>query len=398
MATPPALMTLFAVLAIACTSPESVAPVKRTDPVQPGELNEPMVPEEALADEVDQPLADEVREPTKFAVKTYDGSGEMVHPDALVFPQRWHGHRFWFAATPYPLGSAAFENPSGFAGDSAEDWHDMPGVVNPLARPVDNAYLSDPDLTYDGAHDRIRLYFRQTTLDGDQIYLRTSRSGGDWSPSSLVLDAARYSLISPAVVREPDGSWRLWAVNAAAGGCRVRASAVALTQRTSLDGRQWNPPTPVALSLPGFVPWHWDVQYIPAKHEYWALVAAFPDETNCARTSIFFARSVNGSTWSVAPDPLLAPGTIPELLDLVYRSTFRYFEGADAVRVWFSGAHVEDGKFHYALATARYPYAELLRRVNAPARAPRAVMPSRSGELRNAQVEAARESFIRAFP
>lgn len=375
----------LAVAVLACHSPSD------SDPT------EPLVPEVAEIDESDMLSADVLLEPSRVEVETYDGSGELVHPDALVFPHRWSGHRYWFAATPYPLGNATLENPSAFAGDSAQDWQTIPGLVNPISRPSADGYLSDPDLSYDSAHDRIRLYYRQTTSAVDQLYLRTSRTGNDWSEPTLVVQDARYSLISPAIVRETDGSWRMWTVNAAAGGCRARAAAIALTQRRSRDGIKWDGAEPVNLSIAGFVPWHWDVQHIRNRNEYWALVAAYPDSGNCSRTSVFFARSANGTTWTVSPTPLLAPGGLPALRDLVYRSSFRYYSADNVVRVWFSGARVENERFHYAMAVARYPLAELLRRVNEPG-APATVSAMRAHDPHDARLQAARDNFVNAFP
>jgi hypothetical protein len=361
------------------------------------ELTEPLVPEAAEVDESDMLSADLLLEPERVEVQTYDGSGELVHPDALVFPHRWSGHRYWFAATPYPQGNSTLENPSGFAGDSARDWRTIPGLTNPIARPSADGYLSDPDLSYDAAHDRVRLYYRQTTSTADQVYLRTSRTGSDWSEAALVLQDARYSLISPAIVREADGSWRMWTVNASVGGCRARAADLTLTQRRSRDGIKWNAAEPVSLSIGNFVPWHWDVQYVKERKEYWALVAAYPDASNCSRTSVFFARSADGTTWKVSPTPLLEPGVLLPLRDLVYRSTFRYFPSDNVVRVWFSGARADEGRFHYAMAIARYPLAELLRRVEAP-NPPAAVSAMREREPRDHPLQAAREKFINAFP
>lgn len=386
MAKLPALLSLLTVAVIACASPETLVPT------------DPLVAEVAEFDEPDQLAAEVLVEPVRLNVPTYDGSGEMVHPDAVVFPRRWQGHRYWFAATPYPMGNAAFENPSAFTGDAADDWLDIAGVTNPLARPTAGAYLSDPDLTYDRPHDRLRLYYRQTTDAADQIFLRTSSTGGDWSVPTLVLQDSRYGLISPAVVREPNGTWRMWAVNASVAGCRARASALTLTQRRSPDGLEWSAPEPVSLTITGRVPWHWDVQYIRARHEYWALVAAYPDGSNCSRTSIYFARSADGTRWTVSPTPLLEPGVMAQLHDLVYRSTFRYFANDAVVRVWFSGAREVEGKFHYALATARYPLAEFLRRVDTPASPGAAPLVARSTEPRDTRLQDARDQFISAFP
>src|SRR5436190_817243 len=50
-------------------------------------------------DEADVPSALVVG-PALISTPTYDGTGELVHPDAVVFPQRWNGHRYWVSATP----------------------------------------------------------------------------------------------------------------------------------------------------------------------------------------------------------------------------------------------------------------------------------------------------------
>jgi hypothetical protein len=364
----------------------------------PDEPNEPLVPESAQIDDPGPGLGDEIVEPLSLAVVTYDGSGEMVHPDALVFPHDWRGSRYWYVATPYPFGNPAFENPSGYMGNEAGDWRPLPGVANPLAHAAEGAYLSDPDLSFDPVRDELRLYYRQTTMKADEIYLKTSRTGSDWSVPTLVVQDERYAVISPAIVREQDGSWRMWAVSAGNGGCKTRASAVSLTQRRSRDGIKWGAPDVVNLAIPKRVPWHWDVQYIKSKNEYWALVAAFPDGTDCSRSAVYFARSVDGTSWTVSPSPLLGPGVLEPLRDLVYRSSFRYFASSDVVTVWFSGAREELGKFHYSLATARYPLAELLRRVDAPFVGDRAREVREAGDGRRGKPDPARAAFVEAFP
>jgi len=187
----------------------------------------------------------------------------------------------------------------------------------------------------------------------------------------------------------------MWTVDARIAGCRSTASNLALLQRRSANGVTWGPTEPVNLKIPNRVPWHWDVQYVRAKAEYWAMIAAYPDGTNCSRTELFFARSVDGTNWDVSPSPLLRAGEFSPTKDLVYRSTFRYHEGSDAVSVWFSGARLENTRFTYGVALARYPMAELLRRVNTVATGSLDMSGSRhaSPELR-----AARAAFIADFP
>jgi hypothetical protein len=354
---------------------------------------------EALApdddtDDAELPLP-QALEATPLTISTYDGSGESVHPDALVFATPWHGRRYWFAATPYPAGNPSFENPSIFIGNRANVWR-VPGLPeNPLARPEKGGYLSDPDLVLDPDRDELRLYFRQTAGGLDELFLSTSADGRQWSDRQLVLRGTQFSLISPTVVRELDGSWRMWSVSAG-NGCRSNREELVLQQRRSADGMTWEAAAAVDLVIPDWVPWHWDVQYVPALHEYWALVAAYPDGASCTSSAVFFAHSVDGTAWTAEPTPLLASGVVDQLRDLVYRSSFRYHAGSDAVSVWFSGAKLQGSALRYGMAWARYPRAEMMRRVQKPRRPDFTIAFMR--KIASQPASAARETFVNAFP
>ena len=359
-------------------------------------INEPIAPPDGTneLDESEAPGAGFVA-PALINTVTYDGSGQLVHPDAAVFPRRWRGQRYWISATPYPGGNPRYENPSIYQGQTSREMIVPLGVANPVVAPPTVGYLSDPDILHDAERDELRMYYRQTSGDQDRIYLITSTNGVQWSPAQLVLSDIRYSLISPSVVRESATSWRMWTVNAAAQGCFSLPIELALQQRRSADGLAWSEPEPVALRVPGRVAWHWDVQYVAAKSEYWALVAAYPQGTTCSQTAVYFARSTDGTSWNVSPTPLLGPGEFDPIRDLVYRSSFHYHDGSDAVSVWFSGARLEGRIFHYSMVSARYPYTELLRRVNglAPFSLDREGTSAASAEL-----SAARAAFERDFP
>jgi hypothetical protein len=334
--------------------------------------------------------------PMLIPAKTYEGSGELVHPDAAYFPRGWQGHRYWLSATPYPGGDARYENPSIFSASSAREMIVPTGASNPLALPETKAYLSDPDLVADPETNELRIYYRQTLAFVDQVYLTTSWNGVQWSKGQLVMTDSRYALISPAIVREGPGAWRMWTVNASVAGCVSNLPEITLQQRLSTDGLTWGAPQPVELNIPNRVPWHWDVQYVSAKREYWALIAAYPRGSSCSQAEVYFARSADGTTWKVSPAPLLSAGGFAPIKDLVYRSTFHYHEGSDAVSVWFSGARLEGPVFHYAVASARYPLAELLRRVGGASAATLGLEQQPSNP--SPELEAARARFIADFP
>jgi hypothetical protein len=333
--------------------------------------------------------------PTLVPTVTYDGSGQLVHPDAAVFPRRWQGQRYWIAATPYPSGNPKYENPSIYQGQTSREMIVPAGVTNPIVAPPTVGYMSDPDILHDVERDELRMYYRQTAGESDQIFLITSRNGIQWSPAQLVVSDVRYSLISPAVVRESATSWRMWTVNASAQGCYSLLTELVLQQRRSQDGLAWSAPEPVLLRVPGRIPWHWDVQYVAAKSEYWALIAAYPAGTTCSQSSVYFARSTDGTNWNVSTTPLLGPGEFEPIRDLVYRSSFHYHDGSDAVSVWFSGARLEGRSFHYSVASARYPFPQLLRRVNG---ANSSILERSGSNAVSTELRTAREAFERDFP
>jgi hypothetical protein len=332
-----------------------------------------------------------------LTVRTYEGSGQFIHPDAYVFPTAWHGRRYWFTATPYPAGNSAYENPSLYWATGPGAWTSPPGVVNPLAHTEGINFLSDPELQHDPVADELRLYYRKSSILGDELLVTTSGDGQRWSDPRLLMSSRQYSLISPAIVREETGGWRMWTVDPGVDGCRARSGNVVLSARRSADGFAWGAAQPVALSIPGYAPWHWDVQYIPARHEYWALVAAYPEPYNCSYTSVFFGRSDDGITWRMSPAPLLTTGSIESVRSVVYRSTFHYHPNSDAVTVWYSGARLEVGGYVFGGATARYPVSDLLQRVERTF--------DRHAEIHRARMEGtvpgdsvARAAFVAAFP
>ena len=191
-------------------------------------------------DEADIPGAALVA-PALLTTPTYDGSGELVHPDAVVFPERWQGRRYWVSATPYPTGNPKYENPSIYQGYISRQMSVPAGVKNPLAQPgALGGYLSDPDMLYDPDRNQLRMYYRQTAGSSDLLFMITSQDGVQWSAPQRVLTGERYALISPAIVRESASSWRMWSVYAVAQGCYSLSEEMSLNQRRSTDGVAWS--------------------------------------------------------------------------------------------------------------------------------------------------------------
>ncbi|MDB4905899.1 MAG: hypothetical protein JWO05_683 [Gemmatimonadetes bacterium] len=286
------------------------------------------------------PLLTPASAPLPLQFSTYEGSGEVVHPDVVVFPERWNARRFWMALTPYPNSSTDTENPSLFAG-AAADAMDVPeGLTNPLAR-TKVGYLSDPDMVYNASVNELWLYYREVesakkTHKADHVRLMRSSDGIHWSASARLFSMKGKYVVSPTVSRPTDEDWRLWEVDAGSKGCSAPVTRIML--RRSTDGLGWSEPRETRFRQPGYMPWHLDVQWVPSRHAYFALVAAYRLGRDCMSTDLFLATSLDGVTWTTYSSPILEHGAVAQFASSVYRSTFAFDEGGENMTIWFSGS------------------------------------------------------------
>jgi hypothetical protein len=287
-------------------------------------------------------------QPALLSIPTYDGSGQVVHPDYAVTPVSIFGAGPHLAITPYPGGDARLENPSLFAASRQEIWGLETGAPNPVVLPR-AGYLSDPDLVYEPDARELWLYYRQVTTD-NIVHLIRSADGLHWSEPAEILRAPNHQVVSPSVVRRGQGDWWMWSVNAGPAGCGAATTTVEL--RRSPDGIAWSAPVPTDLTQTSLWPWHLDVEWIPSREEFWAVYNA-KTETGCTTPGVFLATSIDGITWQAVPQPVLVKGRIPEFRDIVYRSTFAYDPLTDAVTLWYSGARFEGGAYVWRAAVER---------------------------------------------
>jgi hypothetical protein len=305
-----------------------------------------------------------------LALTTYDGSGQTVHPDYVATSPEWTRASQYLFITPYPNGNARFENPSIFARNDPLQWSVPTGTTNPILTPRDG-YYSDPDALYVAERNELWLYFRQVT-DQNIIRLTTSRDGVHWTAPVIVAQAPNHQIISPTVAHRAPSEWLMWAVNGN-DGCTGASATVEL--RRSNDGSAWSKAETVELSQPGLFPWHIDVEWIPSRGEFWALFNA-KTSGSCTTGAVYLATSSDGLHWKTYPSPVLAHGAIPELQDVVYRSTFAYDPASDALTIWYSGARYDQGTYVWRSAVQRRLRADLFAAISGPMKDRAAATPS----------------------
>ena len=279
---------------------------------------------------------------------TYDGSGQVVHPDiAWPTPESLDG-RPRLAITPYPYGNSSYENPSLFDGTALDTWSVPGGVTNPIVKPS-AGYLSDPDILWVAEKRELWLYYRHVD-SGNEILVSKSPDGLRWSDPRVVVRVPNHQAVSPTVVRRSATDWLMWSVNAGAAGCTSSSTTVEL--RRSTDGLAWSSPTRVTLTQPGVYPWHLEVQWLPSRQEYWALYNGKLDGS-CTTDALYLATSADGVMWKTYAAPILRRGALPELADIVYRATFSYDPQRDLVSLWHSGARYTSRGYEWHAAFER---------------------------------------------
>jgi hypothetical protein len=308
---------------------------------------------------------------------TYDGSGQVVHPDVAFFSPDDGAMVPRLAITPYPWGNANFENPSLFEGNGRDAWSAAAGVTNPVFKPS-AGYLSDPDMVSLPDRHELWMFYRHVN-DANEILASQSIDGVRWSAPRVVVRAPNHQAVSPTVVRRSPTEWLMWTVNAGEVGCSSASTTVEL--RRSSDGLTWSSPTTVTLAQSGVFAWHLEVQWVAARSEYWALFnGKVPG--SCTTDALYVATSADGLTWTTFRSPVLRRGAIPELADIVYRSTFAYDVDRDLVSLWYSGARFTSRGYEWHAAFERRRRADLF---GAVARADAAFLaPSTAPPLTNA--------------
>jgi hypothetical protein len=289
-----------------------------------------------------------------LTLATFDGSGEVVHPDFAPtppFPLRRH-----LAITPYPNGNATLELPSVFGSDGWRVWQVPPGAPNPVVALPPVGHLSDPDLVHRPDVGDAWLYYR--VADGrNRILVVRSSDGVRWDSPREVIAVPSHELLSPSVAYRGPGDWRMWSVNGGEAGCG--GGSAVLEVRRSADGLAWGAPQRLGLAHDGLFPWHVDVQWIPARGEYWALYNA-KQPGSCTTPALFLATSPDGVVWTPIRRPVLAKGAFPPFQDIVYRGTFWYDALAGDVWLWHSGARYENRRWTWSAAVERRRVDDLL--------------------------------------
>lgn len=267
-----------------------------------------------------------IRTSPRLTVPTYDGSGQLVHPDILIEATA-AGTRALLAVTPYPFTDNKFENPSLLTSVDGMTFEPVRGAPNPLVPPPAYDHNDDPDLRRDPVSGAYELLYLETLRpDRQTVVALRSTDLVNWTRrDAIVYDLSKGApfIVSPAAIVDDIGHTSMFFVD---------LGASSITSLEADDGMTWDSTaaTRVAIELGGVIPWHVDV--IRGAHGYGMLISGY--DTAFAHQNLYLATSPDLVTWTFNPTPLLDHNDLALDVSTLYRSTGAV--SGDTLVVWYS--------------------------------------------------------------
>lgn len=289
----------------------------------------------------------------------FSRSADAVHPDIVCPGEAWNTVPCWLLYTPYKGGDNTYENPSFLYAANDTSWGTPVSVANPIiAWPGAGKYNSDPDHAFDPANQRLVQIYRVVADGYNNIMIMSTSNARQWTAPQLAFREPDHDAVSPALVIASDRTASIWYVKSGSAGCSAKqAHLVVRTARPAgsdpFETATWSAPVTTDLAIPGYVPWHLDVEALPNGRGYIALVAAFPVGQTCGSSDLWIATSDDGLHWRSSAVPLFWRGmqiARSRNMSTWYRGTIRYDATTDVIDLWPSALAGANWTIYHASA------------------------------------------------
>ncbi len=256
---------------------------------------------------------------TILSVTSYDGSGQVVHPDII-----FDNDTFYLALTPYPYYNDKVENPSVYV--STDGLQFTEATINPLAPTPAYDHNNDPDIFKIDSGFGL-LYLKTMRPDSQNLMLLQSRDYCKWQEQTLLhynLKNKEPFMLSPSVVQAKDSFYLFYA------NLDTPLHIEMLSGKTFLNWNKGNR-TFIYLKIEdGYVPWHLDVTKT-IKGYLMLCCAVLPSSENQYKLCLF--KSINLKNWESYS--CISCKDLPDKkCKYIYRSTALIY--SDTAAVWYS--------------------------------------------------------------
>ena len=225
---------------------------------------------------------------TILTFKTYDGSGQAVHPDIIYIPntyasaalegQESGSGEFYLTLTPYPNFNDSLENPCIYESKDGLNFTEPFGTHNPiintpLTYKKNNHHNDDPDISYSGKDNNFRILYIQTmSPDSQLVNCLESHDLMIWKKRRLIkydFNKKEKFILSPSLT-EKKNKYFLFYVN------KRKDDKNTIEYLKSRNPYKWNKlkANQININLPDTViPWHIDI--VKGNNKYYMLLNAF---------------------------------------------------------------------------------------------------------------------------
>ena len=273
-------------------------------------------------------------------IPTYDGSGQVVHPDVIT-----KDGRFIMTITPYAYSDLDLENPSIYVSGDGINFQPPEGVTNPLVFNPPNGYNDDPDLVFDPKSGNYFIYYNETPRDYDKQYLDVLQSPDlvNWTHRRLTEFRTKGSdpfIVSPAIVISNKTYFMFHveidtdAVRHSPNVCVRDPHKHQIRVMLSQDGINWDKHVDegIAIDAPAdFNPWHMNI--VQGNGRYYMLVNGYRSGF-CDGHNLYLAVSDDLTHWHFIQQPIVAAGKEFYNSKIIYRSAA--VVNGDDMYVYFS--------------------------------------------------------------
>ena len=274
-----------------------------------------------------------------LSVATYDGSGQVVHPDVIV-----KDGRFLMTITPYAFSDLDLENPSFYISNDGINFQPPEGGVNPLVYNPPHGYNDDPDLVFDPRSGLYYIYYNETPSNYNKQYLDLLQSPDllNWSHRRLTEFRTSGSdpfIVSPAVMIS-GGNYFMFHVEIdtdnqhSPNTCVPDPHKHQIRVMISQDGVTWDKHKDegIDIDMPSdFNPWHMNI--VQGNGHFYMLVNGY-HRGFCDRHNLYLAVSDDLTHWHFVPQPIVTAGKDFYNSKIIYRSAA--VVNGDDMYVYFS--------------------------------------------------------------
>ena len=266
---------------------------------------------------------------SSISIDTYDGSGQVVHPDVL-----WNNNHIIMGITPYPYYNDKLENPCLYKSYDGLHFSDYMKDINPLVEKPLFDHNCDPDIFFNKKGELVVYYIEMLRPKFNKVIaLKQVNKSSTFKKATILkynLTKKEPLIISPSIIYESiNNDYIMYFVNNDLKKNRIQS--ITATKNLSFDKKQTKTPN---IKFPSnYYPWHLDL-IKSDDNKYYLLITGYYGNQLNDNYSLFLAESQDLINWTNNHEILNKKNIPYKNLKFVYRSSALISK--NTIAIWYS--------------------------------------------------------------